>query len=234
MRKSFIFILTALLLVLFSSCSPVARYINSNEVLHWEEDIHVFDSLNAAEYSDKNTLLVTGSSSVRLWDSIHTDLAPFQVMQRGYGGAKLTDFNHYAERIIKPHSFKAILIFVANDITGGEFDRNPREVFQLYKTLVKQIGERNPHTPVFWIEVTPTPSRWSAIGEIRKSGELIRSYCDRKQDLYYLDTYEVFMNQDGEPDPGYFRQDMLHLNWKGYLLWSETILKALEQSGISP
>lgn len=233
LKRSLLF-LAAVLLFLCSSCSPVAKYINSENVQGWEGDIHVFDSLNAVEFSDENTLLVTGSSSVRLWDSIHTDLAPFQVMQRGYGGAKLTDFNHYSDRIIKPQPFKAILIFVANDITGGEFDRTPREVFQLYKTMVKQIGERNPATPVFWIEVTPTPSRWSAIREIQKSGNLIRSYCERNQDLYFIDTYDVFMNQQGVADPDYFRKDMLHLNRKGYLRWSETILKALEHSGISP
>jgi hypothetical protein len=45
--------------------------------------------------------MVTGSSSVRMWDSIHTDMAPYQVMQRGYGGAKLSDFIYYADIIIK-------------------------------------------------------------------------------------------------------------------------------------
>lgn len=226
--------LTALLLVLLSSCNPLATYVDSSEVLDWEADMQVFDSLNAVEASDQNTLLVTGSSSVRLWDSIHTDLAPFQVMQRGYGGAKLTDFNHYVRRIIKPQPFKAILIFVANDISGGQHDRTPREVFQLYKMLIKQIRERNKHTPVFWIEITPTPSRWEAISEIRKSGELIRKYNDRNEDLYFIDTYKVFMNQWDEPDSSYFRQDMLHLNRKGYALWSETIRKALEEAGIRP
>ncbi|MEN8202470.1 MAG: GDSL-type esterase/lipase family protein [Bacteroidota bacterium] len=233
LKRSFI-TLTAPLLLLFSSCTPVSKYIDASEVLNWEADIQVFDSLNAVENSDQNTLLVTGSSSVRLWNSIHSDLVPFQVMQRGYGGAKLTDFNHYADRIIKPHTFKAILVFVANDITGGDQDRTPREVLWLFKTLVRQIRERNPHTPVFWMETTPTPSRWEAISELRKSGDLIRRYCQRNQDLFFIDTYEVFMNHKGEPDPGYFRQDMLHLNRKGYELWSETILKALEQAGISP
>ena len=118
-------------LILIAACNPVAKYIHSQDVLRWEEDIRRFDSLNQAEYSDVNTLLVTGSSSIRLWDSIHVDLAPYQVMQRGYGGAKLSDFNYYMERVIKPHTFKAILVFVANDIAGGDHDRTPREVFQM-------------------------------------------------------------------------------------------------------
>jgi hypothetical protein len=234
MIKRFFPFLPVLFLVLFASCNPITKLIDSDDVLHWEQDMQVFDSLNAAEDSDEKTLLVTGSSSIRLWDQIHEDLAPFEVMQRGYGGAKLTDFNYYTDRIIKPQQFKAILIFVANDIAGGDQDKSPKEVFQLYKALVKQIRERNPNTPIFWIEVTPTPSRWNAIGEIREAGDLIKNYCKKSEDLFFIDTYDQFMTSGGEPDPNLFRSDMLHLNPGGYELWTEIILGALEEKGIKP
>ncbi len=234
MKKQFFPLLPVLFLVLFVSCNPVTKLINSDDVLHWEQDMQVFDSLNTAEDSDEKTLLVTGSSSIRLWDQIQKDLAPFEVMQRGYGGAKLTDFNYYTDRIIKPQQFKAILIFVANDITGGDHDKSPKEVFQLYKALVKQIRERNPNTPIFWIEVTPTPSRWHASGEIREAGDLIKNYCQKNEDLFFIDTYDRFMNAGVEPDPNLFRSDMLHLNPGGYELWTEIILGALEQEEIKP
>jgi hypothetical protein len=234
MIKQFFPLLPVLFLVLFASCNPITKLIDSDDVLHWEQDMQVFDSLNTAEDSDEKTLLVTGSSSIRLWDQIQKDLAPFEVMQRGYGGAKLTDFNYYTERIIKPHQFKAILIFVANDIAGGDHDKSPKEVFQLYKNLVKQIRERNPNTPIFWIEVTPTPSRWHAIGEIREAGDLIKNYCKKSEDLFFIDTYDRFMNAGGKPDPTLFRSDMLHLNPSGYELWTEIILGALELEGIKP
>jgi len=234
MLKRFFIFLPLLLIALFFSCSPVNKIIHSDEVLKWEGDMQVFDSLNAVEFADENTLLLAGSSSVRIWRDIQTDLAPFQVMQRGYGGAKLSDFNYYVDRIIKPQPFKAILIFVANDIAGRDQDSSPKEVFQLYKALVKQVQQRNPDTPLFWIEVTPTPSRWEASEQIREASALIRSHCDRNEDLYFLDTYDVFMNQEALPDSALFRDDMLHLNQDGYQLWSETILEALEEEGITP
>ncbi|MBN2698729.1 MAG: hypothetical protein JXR52_07880 [Bacteroidales bacterium] len=220
--------------VAFQSCVSVSEYVHSEEVLVWERDIAVFDSLNRAEDSGEETLLVAGSSSIRLWDSIHTDLSPYKVMQRGYGGAKLCDFNYYTERIIKPHPFKAILLFIANDISGGEQDRTPEEVFRLYRMLVKQIRDRNPGTPVFWIEVTPTPSRWHAVGQIREAGEKIRRYCERHPGLHFIPTGDVFLNSEGLPDPIYFREDMLHLNRTGYRAWSERILQALQENGIVP
>jgi hypothetical protein len=219
-----------ILLLILGSCNPVEHYVRDESVLSWEEDIRRFDSLNAVEISDEQTLLVTGSSSVRLWDSIHADLAPFSVVQRGYGGACLTDFNHYIGRIVQPHPYKAILVFVANDITGGENDRSPREVFALFRMLMDQIREISPASPVYWIEVTPTPKRWEAADQIREASALIRNYCERKEGLHFIDTYDYFIGSDGEPDPGWFRSDSLHLNREGYLLWSSIILDALEKN----
>jgi lysophospholipase L1-like esterase len=195
------------------ACVPqVRKYVQSEDVLSWEPDIHVFDSLNMVEPSGEQT----------------------QVMQRGYGGAKLTDFNYYAGRIIKPHPFKAIVVFVANDITGGENDRTPREVYQLFRMLVEQIRERNGQSPVFWIETTPTPSRWDAIEDVRKANRLIRDYCNKQEGLYYISTADLFLDETLFPDSSLFREDMLHLNRSGYLRWAERIKGSLEAGGIEP
>jgi len=222
------------ILFLLISCAPVHNYIHSDEVLHWEDDIHVFDSLNAIEPAGAGTLLVTGSSSVRLWNTIHQDLAPYQVMQRGYGGAKLSDFNYYAPRIIQKGTLNGILIFIANDIEGGGDDRTPREVFRLFKTLVEQIRRHNPETPVFWIETTPTPSRWHVIDDVRKANKLIRNFCERNRDLHFIGTYDIYVNQSGLPDSAYFRNDMLHLNEVGYERWAERIKYNLQEAAIEP
>lgn len=224
----------SLYLFLQVSCVPVGKYIQSEEVLQWENDIRVFDSLNTVEPAGAGTLLVTGSSSVRLWNTIHEDLAPYQVMQRGYGGAKLTDFNYYAPRIIRGGTMQGILVFVANDISGGDDDRTPREVLHLFRTMVRQIREQNPGTPLFWIETTPTPSRWHVIEDIRKSNKLIRNFCERNDDLYFIGTQDVYLNQAGLPDSAFFRDDMLHLNRTGYERWAERIKLNLQEAGIRP
>jgi hypothetical protein len=226
--------LFTLSLFLILSCSPVTRMIQEEPVTSWEKDIRVFDSLNLVEPADTHTLLVAGSSSVRLWNTIHEDLAPYQVMQRGYGGAKLTDFNFYEERIIQPGTLKGILVFVANDISGGEHDRTPEEVLQLFKAMVKKIRSRNPDTPVFWIEITPTPSRWHVIDQIREANDLISHYCDKKKYLNFISTSDVYINEMGLPDSSLFRDDMLHLNRKGYELWADRIRLNLKEAGIQP
>jgi hypothetical protein len=110
----------SLLPVFLLACSPVNKYRDLPEVLAWENDIREFEKLDKSEKYSPDALLFTGSSSIRMWTTLETDMAPFPVIQRGYGGARLSDFAVYAGRIIAPHPCRAILIFVANDITGGE------------------------------------------------------------------------------------------------------------------
>jgi hypothetical protein len=222
------------LLFLFISYQSTGQLASPGEILKWENDIARFDSINLVELSDARTLMVTGSSSVRMWDSIHTDMAPYQVMQRGYGGAKLSDFIYYADRIIKPQQFNAIVVFVANDIAGVESDRTPKEVYRLFKDLVKQVRKRNPGTPVCWIEVTPTPKRWHVSQQIQEASGHIASYCDRNEDLHFISTFDQYTTPEGLPDSTLFREDMLHLNRDGYLKWADIIKTSLEEAGIRP
>jgi len=222
------------LLFISISVSSFSQSRSTDAILKWEDDIVHFDSLNLVEFSDAGTLLVTGSSSIRMWDSIHKDLAPYQVMQRGYGGAKLTDFNYYADRIIKARKFKAIVVFIANDISGVEEDKTPRQVKQLFKELVKQVRARNPGTPLFWVEVTPTPKRWKVSTEIQEASALIENYCGKHEDLHFIGTFDHYITVQGLPDSTFFMHDMLHLNRSGYRLWSEIIKTSLDKAGIKP
>jgi lysophospholipase L1-like esterase len=123
---------------------------------------------------------------------------------------------------------------VANDIHGGEDDRTPREMFQLYQTLVETIRSRNPNTPVFWIETTPTPSRWQVTKQVGKANELIRDWSDQHKDLYFISTFDAFLTPELRPDSAYFREDMLHLNRKGYEQWAGIIKASLSDAGIEP
>lgn len=221
-------------LFLYTCPRALGQASPQEDILKWETEIARFDSLNLVEDINAGALLVTGSSSVRLWDSIQSDLAPYQVIQRGYGGAKLTDFNYYVERIIMPGPFKAIVIFVANDIAGVENDKTPREVRELFKDLVNSVRIRNPGTPIFWIETTPTPSRWHAYPRARQANKLIAGYCSKNEDLHFIATFDHYLGPAGSPDSTFFQEDMLHLNRKGYRQWSELIKSSLMTAGIEP
>ncbi len=223
MNRTLLLLLSSVLI----SCSPVRKYQKLPEVLSWENEIQKFEQLDRSEKYPGDAVLFAGSSSIRLWTSLDRDMEPYTVIRRGYGGAKLSDFAVYAGRIIAPHKCRAILLFVANDISGGKDDKSPREVGDLFLNILKTIRKTHPDTPVFWIAITPTPSRWSAWTEIEKANARIRNICEKRKNTYFIRTDFAFLDESGKPRRGLFMDDMLHLNKDGYAVWTEIIKKEL-------
>jgi lysophospholipase L1-like esterase len=223
MRRYIILLISSILL----SCSPVKKYQNLPEIKFWEKDIQNFEQLDKSEKYPEDAILFAGSSSIRSWNSLEKDMDPYHVIQRGYGGAKLSDFAVYAGRIIDPHQCKAIVLFIANDITGTDNDKTPAEVAALFRSVLKTIRKVHPVAPVFWIAVTPTVSRWKVWPEIQKANTLIKEICDNQKNTYFIATDFAFLSENGVPKDELFRDDKLHLTEKGYAVWTEIIKKEL-------
>lgn len=218
-----------LLSVIVFSCSPVKKYESLPEVKAWEDDIREFEKLDKTETYPDDAILFTGSSSIRLWSTLKKDMEPYSVIQRGFGGSKLSDFVVYADRIVSPHPCSAIVIFIANDITGTEKDKKPAEVASLFRSALKTIRKSHPETPVFWIEITPTPSRWKVWSQVKEANSLIEEICDKQENTWFISTRNAFLSPEGTPYDGYFVKDMLHLNPEGYKVWKKIIKKEINK-----
>ncbi len=221
------FVFLPLLLVAVLACSPLRIYQQLPEVKSWEDDIRLLEHLDSIETHPENAILFAGSSSIRLWSTLSQDMDPYPVIQRGYGGAKLSDFAVYAERIIYPHSCSAIVLFIANDITGNEGDKSPEEVVRLFSHVLKTIRKKYKDTPVFWIAITPTPLRWNAWPQITEANKMIGQLCQQHKNTYFIRTELDFLNAAQLPREELFLPDSLHLNTQGYALWTKIIRKEL-------
>ncbi len=224
--RRYLLLLSTIILI---GCSPLNKYKSLPQVLAWENDIQKFEQLDRSESYSDNSILFAGSSSIRLWSSLAEDMAPWPVIQRGFGGSRLSDVAVYAERIFEPHPCSAIVLFVANDIIGSDQDKSPEEVVALFKNILKTIRKSHPETPVFWIEVTPCSSRWKVWPEIQKSTELIRKECWNQKNTYSIRTDFAFLNNEGKPKDELFIKDLLHLNAAGYAVWTEIVKKELKK-----
>lgn len=210
------------------SCSPAKKYAESAK--GWEKEIQGLEKLDKENTYAENSILFIGSSSIRLWENIEKDMAPYPVIQRGFGGSKLSDVLVYEDRLINPHQFRAIVVFVANDIHGGSADRKPEEVAKLYKQLVKSIRKDHKKTPIFFVQITPTESRWHVWDKISEANSLIKSYTEKKKNLFYIETADKFLGEDGKPIKAYFREDKLHQTQAGYDVWATAIKESLDKN----
>ena len=226
MKRLLILIILTSFLV---SCASLGKYRELPEVKAWESEIEKFEQLDIAKSYPPDAIMFAGSSSIRLWSTLGKDMLPYNVIQRGYGGAKLSDFAVYADRILYPHKCRAIVLFIANDISGSNSDKSPLEVSQLFKQTLYIIRKQFRETPVIWVSVTPTPLRWHIWTEIKEAGEMISEICESHRNTYYLDTEQYFTNEKGLPRADLFLDDRLHLNDEGYKVWSGLIKNELNK-----
>lgn len=195
----------------------------------WESDISKWEQLDQSTTDPQDAILLIGSSSIRRWDTAATDLAPYKVIGRGYGGARFTDLAVFAERLIQPHQYKAIVIFVANDITGGTQDRPQDVVEACVKHVVKVAQSHSPKSPVILIEITPTSSRRKGWPKVRKLNAWLRDYSLTKKNVSFVPTAEWYLDNDDEVRDEYFVADKLHLNPEGYAVWGSLIKRELDR-----
>ncbi|HEX3006748.1 MAG TPA: GDSL-type esterase/lipase family protein [Bacteroidales bacterium] len=208
------------------SCSPLSKYKNS--VQGWEADIRKFEHLDSTQVYPGDAVLFMGSSSIRLWSTLQEDMKPYNTIQRGFGGAKISDLAWYTPRIVYPHKCQAIVIFVANDITGSDEDKTPQEIAIIFNHIVKTIRKKLPEIPIFYVEVTPTESRWKVWPRIQEGNKLVKHECEKLTNVHFIETAAYFLNENGTPEASFFLKDKLHLTREGYNVWTRVIKKNLD------
>lgn len=231
-RKTKSFILTISICIilaarLYGQSFSVEQY--ADQAKYWEKDIQKLEALDRSQTDPDSAILFVGSSSIRLWSTIKEDMYPWPVIQRGYGGAKFSDVAWYTRRLIYPHHFRALVIFVANDITGAPDDKSPETILRLFKYIVETVHQKYPGKPFFLIEITPTQSRWDVWSQSSAANRALQEFCESRPNLHFIETVETYLTQEGLPDSSCFLEDRLHLNHKGYLLWADLIKASLKQ-----
>jgi lysophospholipase L1-like esterase len=214
-------------LIFISACTTQKTQVQvANK---YESEMAAFDKLNQAEkYSDQSILFV-GSSSIRLWNTIKDEMAPYPVIQRGFGGSRTPDVVQNMKRIAYPLQFKAVVIFVGNDITGSPNDLSPTETMLNFKEMVKILHSKYRKLPVFIVEITPCQSRWKQWPQIKQTNAMLKEYCQKGKNLVFIETAKSYLNGKGEPNNDLFRDDCLHLNHQGYLIWGKLIKGRIDQ-----
>src|SRR6185369_11647805 len=85
-----------------------------------------------------------------------------------------------------------------------------------------------PGIQVLYIPIKPSVQRWSNWPAMQRTNDAVRAYCERTPGATYLDTVTPTLTADGRPDPSIFREDGLHMNAKGYAIWTTVVRPAVQ------
>jgi lysophospholipase L1-like esterase len=205
--------------------------LDSEDPLVWEEDVQALEAADAGGNNPDNAVVFIGSSSIRLWDNLDTDMAPVTVIRRGFGGSKLNDVVYYAQRLVNVHQPVAVVVFAgSNDLRPG--DTKPAEVLlESYKQFIAKVRVSQKDLPIYFIAITPTISRWAVWPEVQQTNQLIAEYSAQDDNLHVIDTGQALLGDDGKPNPENYRLDRLHLSEQGYAIWTRLIRPHVLQYG---
>jgi lysophospholipase L1-like esterase len=120
-----------------------------------------------------------------------------------------------------------VLFAGTNDIAGRK-PKTAQEVFEGYCAFVKVVHAALPQTPIYFISITPTPSRWKNWLIVRKANRLIKTRTETDPRLHFIDLTDVILGPDGRPRRDLYRIDRLHPNRKGYAVWTAAIKPILQ------
>jgi len=199
------------------------RKMNNSDPTYWRKDIQQIEARYTEGYPDVDIVFI-GSSSIRKWETLKSDFAPYMVVNHGFGGSKVADSTYYYDRLVTPFKPEAIVIFSGtNDIHGmTKTSKNGEDVYRLFTEFYEKSRNELPSVPVYYISISPTKARWKVWKDAEKANELIKEYAQGKVGLTFIDTTEALL-KGGEPNPDILQKDGLHLNEKGYGLWTSII-----------
>lgn len=187
----------------------------------WEKDIQAFEAMDRTNAPPKGAILFIGSSSIRLWKSLADDFPGLKTINRGFGGSELADSVHFANRIVFPYQPRLIVVYAGgNDINAG---KSPEDVFADFKEFSRLVATQLPRTRIAYISVAPNPARWSQVDRVRKANQLISEHVKSDARLSFIDVFSHMLGKDGQPLPDIFVEDRLHMNPKGYALWTKLV-----------
>jgi len=195
--------------------SKVGRELSIEQFVEWDKKNSFF----------KEGVLFVGSSSIRLWPT--KQYFDYNIINRGFGGAHLSDINHYFDLIVLKYKPKIIFLYAGdNDIAA---DKTPNRFLRDYQKFVELVDDSIPNCSIIFIPIKPSPARWKYWDNMKKANSLVNEYIKKSPNQYYIDTASPMINHNGRPKSNLFISDSLHLSTEGYDLWSSIVHPLLEK-----
>lgn len=191
----------------------------------WRNEIKRLKRRVATLKEKEDLIIFYGSSSVRLWVSMKKDLEPFNVMNLGFGGSTFAWCIHYFDEIFEGAAPSKIVLYAGeNDLAQG---KTPQEVLNDCNQLVGLIQNKYPGIPLAFVSLKPSIEREAMIPLIIETNLLLSKYVIGELNAQFINVFGQMITADNRPKPELYMSDGLHLNKKGYAIWSEVIKTAL-------
>ncbi|MBN2137713.1 MAG: hypothetical protein JW720_07895 [Sedimentisphaerales bacterium] len=205
----------------------ICRAGGKAEANQWDNDIRQFEQWDSKNSYPRDAVLFVGSSSIRMWRTAES-FPGLALINRGFGGSQISDVNYFVNRIVLKYEPKVIVFYAGdNDVAAG---KGAERVFEDYRKFVTTVRDKLSGTPVIYIGIKPSGSRWGLWPVMKKANEMIEDLCVKNKRLLYFDSATPLLDSEGKPDAELFLNDRLHLSSKGYQKWTQALRPIIEKA----
>jgi len=175
--------------------------------------------------ASKETIVFTGSSSVRIWNDLQERFPEHQIVNSGFGGSQASDLLAYTEELILQYSPQKIFIYEGdNDIAEG---KDAKQIMNDLLAIMAKIRAQNPSAEIILIAAKPSIARWNLKKNYKRLNRKFKKLSRKDAELHYADVWKPMVVK-GSVMTDIFIEDGLHMNSKGYEIWFNTLKPFLE------
>jgi lysophospholipase L1-like esterase len=193
----------------------------------WAGQISGYEKADRANPPKQGVIVFTGSSSIRFWHALADDMQPLEVINRGFGGSTIAQVNYYASRIVLPYRPRAVVLYAGDNDLSWPSSKSPETVFGDFKRFVEIIHTPLPDTWIYYVSIKPTTLRAASWPKMQETNRMIADFCHTQDRVQFIDVSAAMLDASGKPRPELFRWDGLHMNARGYAIWTSIIKPVL-------
>mgnify|MGYP005623223981 CR=1 FL=1 len=210
------------------------RYYSKDDPAKWEKEVESIEARTGSTPHRGKAVVFIGSSSIKFWESLATDMAPLPVLNHGFGGSRIKDAAHYVPRLVSAYRPPVVVFYAGDndvylrDLLGAK-PGTAESCLEDFRAFAAAVHRDLPRAKILFISIKPSVSRMKHWPVMKKANELIRDFCETDGRLVYVDIAAAMMTDGGAPRKEHFSGDGLHLNAEGYRLWAGIVKPAVEK-----
>ncbi|UWX62287.1 GDSL-type esterase/lipase family protein [Chryseobacterium oranimense] len=210
-------ILSAFLLLYFA-----LSFSQDKKPMFWQ-DIQNFKKADQENPPPKDAILLIGSSSFTKWTDVASYFPGKTIINRGFGGSRMTDLNDFSDDLLTPYQPKQIIIYCGDNDFADNHDLKAKALVKRFKTFYKKIREKFPVIEVDFISIKYSPSREILWPQMKEANKRIAAFMKKEPNAEFIDITKAMEDANGNVRRDLFVEDMLHLTPEGYAVWAKVM-----------
>ena len=174
---------------------------------------------------NNETIVFTGSSSVRLWSNLQGLFPERQIVNSGFGGSETIDLLEHIDSLVLRYNPVKVFIYEGDNDLARE--TRIKEILKSMRGIITKIRQNDNATKIILISPKPSISRWHLKPKYKRLNRRLKNLCKHDETLEFADVWDVMLEKR-KLKTDLFIEDGLHMNAKGYRLWYDVIAKYLD------